>query len=269
MQDLYTNVTFSFLRQMEQASLDNDIEAILSLGASQAQVDKVSQLRAADVFKLARVIGIIDINVDEELLDIAINRSMDHTPPSPNNPNAEMTGELLRSISRLASELDNYASLQKFIDISDQTISKIADLTLSQINNIVRSGLNFYEITANEVKMDMAIDYVIEQTSERDAISNLMKAGASWPMLNELTGMSKNAYSKMRAQLELPGRAGGAPKSISEKQSIEAYNLWQQNQSKPIIQRVLDIHKAIGVELRDLWPTINEYRQLEVKEKVS
>lgn len=269
MQDLYTSVTFCFLRQLEQASLDNDIEAILSLGATQAQADKISALRAADVFKLARVVGIIDIEIDEDLLDVAIKSASSNTPPSDKIANAEMTGELLRSLSRLTSEMENYGPLQKFINISDETISNIADLTLSEINNIVRSGINFYEITANEVKMAMAIDYVIEQTIERDAISNLMRAGASWPMLNELTGMSKNAYSKMRAQLELPGRAGGAPKNISEQQSIEAYELWQKNQNKPIIQRVLDIHKAIGVELRDLWPTLNDYRQMETKEKVS
>lgn len=269
MQTLYTNVTFSFLKRLERATLNNDLEQIIDLGVTPEQADTIASFRPVDIFKLSRIYQVVDIQIDEEAFDKAINQANDGSFTLNDNDSAEMSGDLLRALASLSTELETTQRIQKQFNLSDEAIYKLSSLTLSDIANIIRTGIVFYEITANEEKMALALEYVLQQNREEEAVAQLLSADASWPMVSYITGMSKNSFQALRKKMGLPSRLQGAPKQLSEEQSSAVYYAWLDSAQQPFLERCLAVHKATDLSLRQLWPRIEELHRMEKGEKVS
>ena len=269
MQTLYTNVTFSFLKRLEKATLNNDIEQIIQMGVSKDEANTIASFRPVDVFKLSRIYQIIDISIDETALEAAIKQAGEGTRSFTDNESAEIAGDLLRALSSLSTEPESVDRLQKHFSISEPTIYKLSSLTLIEIANIIRTGIVFYEISANEEKLSMAVEYVEQLNKEEATVEKLLSADASWPMVSFITGMSKNTFQAMRKRMDLPSRVAGAPKQLTEEQSSTFYYAWTKSKDKPFIERCLEVHEATQLSLRQLWPRIEELHRMENGEKVS
>lgn len=270
MQTLYASVSFSFLRKVEEATLSNDKEAVYNLGLDPEQADQISKMRAADVFKLARIYQLVNIEIDEELLKHSIEQAEQGITVQANIPDAELTGELLRNLSNEAMDSFNHELMTKEFGLSSDMLDTLATLSLSQISSIIKTGTVFYDISADEYRLPMALDFIAEQNREEESLSRLIEADASFPMVNALTGIHKKAFQLMRKKKGLmqTSASGGAPKQLDQEQAHIAYNAWVQSSGKPMIERCLAVHEAVNVGLRHLWPRIEEFRRYEEGEDV-
>lgn len=271
MQTLYTSITFSFLRKIEQASLENDKELVIGLGLEPEHADRIAAFRAADVFKLSRIYKIVNIDIDEQLLLMAVDKANEGSFIEENIQDAELTGELLRMLSLQSMEVSNQKYLIDEFDISESAIEVIRNLTLFDISKVVKTGIHFYSITADEHKLPMALDFIESHYREEESINKLIEADASFPMVHALTGMQKKAFQIVRKQkglLQSTG-TGGAPKRLDQEQAHIAYEAWCNSEGKPLIERCLAVHKAVDIGLRHLWPRIEEFRRYEQGEEVT
>lgn len=271
MQYLYTSVTFTFLGKIERAALENDKERILSLGLEPEQADRIAALRAGDVFKLSRIFQIINIKLDEDLLLIAFNKAGEGDFVQHDIEDANITNELLRMLSYEAVQSVNHEYISQEFGLSHSTIAQLSKLTLIDIARIVKTGIHFYTVSADEWRLPMALDFIEEQHREEENINKLIEADASYPMVHALTGMQKKPFQTIRKNMGLlqSSSTGGAPKQLDQEQSHIAYKAWQDSEGLPIVDRCLAVHEAVNVGLRHLWPRIEEFRRHETGEEVT
>ena len=78
MQSLYTDMTYSFLIKLMDASLIVDKERITELGLTTDQVEVITALPHSDLYKLSRIYRLIDISVNELALTKAISLAKDN-----------------------------------------------------------------------------------------------------------------------------------------------------------------------------------------------
>ena len=78
MQSLYTDMTYSFLVKLMDASLISDKERITELGFTPVQVNVISNLPHSDLYKLSRIYKLLDISINEIFLTKAINQAKEN-----------------------------------------------------------------------------------------------------------------------------------------------------------------------------------------------
>ncbi|WP_330109787.1 STY4526/YPO1902 family pathogenicity island replication protein [Methylophaga thalassica] len=264
MQSLYTDMTYSFLIKLMDASLIVDKERITELGLTTDQVKVITALPHSDLYKLSRIYRLIDISVNELALTKAISLAKDNVRCRNDIENMDVTHKLLRNLSTLSAHETESKSLSQLFNLSNKIISQLASMTIQDTLAIARTGIVFYDITANEVKLAMALEYIQEARREEEAISHLIVNDASWPMVNALTGMSRALFQEMRKSLNAPKTLGGPPRRLTEEEEILAWNSWASTAEKTPLERCIAVSQTLNtIALRHLWPTLSEWMKEE------
>jgi uncharacterized protein DUF2857 len=270
-QSLYTKMTYSFLTKLINTSLNSEIESIHDMGVTIDQVEKIASLTHGDLYKLSRIYQLIDIHIDIDLLDKSISLAKEGIRHSSDVQDMDITHKLLRSLSTFAADDAESANLTKKLDIPAKKVRELAVMNLQDTLAIARTGLVWYEITANEIKLPMALEYILESQREAEAINQLIVKDASWPMVHALTGMGKAAFQEMRRNLNAPKTLGGPPRRLTDHEEILAWNAWKSCTGKYPLDRCLEVSKTLNdIALRHLWPTLSEWmKNEETQEKQS
>lgn len=264
MQSLYTDMTYSFLVKLMDTSLISDKERITELGFTTVQVNIISNLPHSDLYKLSRIYKLLDISINEIFLTKAINQAKENVRCRSDIENMDVTHKLLRNLSTLSAHETESKSLSQLFNLSNKIISQLASMTIQDTLAIARTGIVFYDITANEVKLAMALEYIQEARREEEAISHLIVNDASWPMVNALTGMSRALFQEMRKSLNAPKTLGGPPRRLTEEEEILAWNSWASTAEKTPLERCIAVSQTLNtIALRHLWPTLSEWMKQE------
>ncbi|WP_292398586.1 MULTISPECIES: STY4526/YPO1902 family pathogenicity island replication protein [unclassified Methylophaga] len=269
MQSLYTNMTYSFLTKLINTSLNADIESIHDMGVTVEQVEMISSLPHGDLYKLSRIYQLIDIHVDVTLLDKAISLAKNGIRNIGDVQDMDITHKLLRTLSTLSADETEIDNLTQKFEIPLRNVRELAAMTLQDTLAIARTGIVWYEITANEIKLPMALEYIIESQREAEAIKQLIVKDASWPMVHALTGMGKAAFQEMRKSLNAPKTMGGPPRRLSDDEEVLVWNAWNTSTGKYPLERCLEVSKTLNdIALRHLWPTLSAWLENESNPKV-
>ena len=268
MQSLYTDMTYSFLVKLMDTSLISDKERITELGFTPSQVKTISGLPHSDLFKLSRIYNLVDISIDEILLEKAINQGKQGIRIHGDIQNIDITHKLLRNLSTLAAHETESKTLNQLFKISNKTITQLSKMSIQNTLAIARTGIVFYDITANEIKLAMALEFIQESRREEEAINQLIVKDASWPMVHTLTGMSRALFQEMRKSLNAPKTLGGPPRRLTEEEEIIAWNSWIDATGKSPLERCIVVSQRLNsIGLRHLWPTLSEWLKKESDEK--
>jgi len=259
-QSLYTDMTYSFLVKLMDASLISDKERITELGFTPVQVNVISNLPHSDLYKLSRIYKLLDISINEIYLTKAINQAKENVRCRSDIENMDITHKLLRNLSTLSAHETESKSLSELFNLSNKIISQLASMTIQDTLAIARTGIVFYEISANEFKLAMALEYIQESRREEEAINHLIVKDASWPMVHALTGMSRALFQEMRKSLNAPKTLGGPPRRLTEEEEIIAWNSWVKTANKTPLERCITVSQTLNdIALRHLWPTLSEW----------
>lgn len=269
MQSLYTDMTYSFLTKLVHMSTNADIESISEMGVSAEQADIITALPHSDLRKLSRIYQLIDIDVDVELLDKAISLARDGVRQHVDIPDMDVTHKLLSNIASLAADEHESSSLAYKFNLSQRKVQEIAKLNLLDTLAIARTGIVWYEIIANEIKLPMALEFIAESHREAHSINQLVIGDASFPMVQALTGMGKAAFQEMRKSLNAPKTLGGPPRRLSDDEQVLAWHVWNQTKDQYTIERCLSVSKTLNnIALRHLWPTLSGWIDKETQSRV-
>lgn len=254
----FEGVAQSFIKQILDASHNGDIEYYEEIGLSQDQVSRLERLSMNDTLNLCQSNGTIDIEIDDELLNHAIKIARDglHRLDTTNPSHSETTERLVYAFSHSDFDHSHRQNKQIITGIEPATIELIKELSVRQIRTLCLTGIEFYTITVNDIFFEAALSYVESTAKEENTIKELIRRDASWPMINYLAGMEKRPFQRMRKRYGLTELRGGAPKQLTDDQSVKVWTTWQESHELGIADRCLKVGREVDTAMRNVWPTL-------------
>lgn len=105
--------------------------------------------------------------------------------------------------------------------------------------------------------LDEAFDMVDRHRLDQDIDMRLIEAGASYPIMQKLTGMSTRLFLGYRQQLGLVGESNGRPTQPDQCTTNAVWGAWLGTDDMPKpAERLLKVHDITGVSVRDIWQII-------------
>jgi hypothetical protein len=268
-QSLYTNMTYSFLTKLINTSLNADVESLSESGVTIKQVEILASLQHSDLFKLSKIYQLIDIYVDVPLLDKAISLAKNGVRSYGDVENMDITHKFLSQLSTLSADEHERLTLTSKFDLPPEKVKQLAAMNLHDTLAISRTGIVWYEITANEHKLPMALEFILETKRETEAINQLIIKDASWPMFLALTGMQRSVFQEMRKTLNAPKTLGGPPRRLTDMEEVVAWNAWKESAGKNPLERCLAVSQMLNdIALRHIWPTLSEWMDKEANTQI-
>ena len=170
---------------------------------------------------------------------------------------AEFQFQLVRYLVAMAShdeiELLNQYGLES---IHHAALSQLNCGDLDRIAHNIPETL--FHLSINTVQLERMILCCQHHQLDRQLIQQLLKAGASYPVLNHLYGLTSSDVAILRKQLQTP-HIQGRPTSLSDEQQDQVYRLWQASHHPTIADQLLHLHQHTTIPIRSFWPYLNEW----------
>lgn len=258
----FETVFQSFINQILDASHSGDIEYFEEAGLSQDQVARLERLSINDTLNLCQTNRTINIEIDDDLLQHAIQSANEGIANSNydtgNQTYSETTERLLFAISHTNFDHSHRQNQQVITGIEPATIELIKELSVRKIRALCKTGFTFYRITADSFFFEAALSHAETTAREENAIRELVQRDASWPMINYLTGMDKRPYQRLRKRFGLTEMRGGAPKQLSEDESVKVWEIWHSHSDLGVAYRCLKISRELDTAMRNVWPVLHK-----------
>jgi hypothetical protein len=183
------------------------------------------------------------------------------------HPHTELLLSTFAYIARLSAN-EKFAYLLKEIGLKPEHIEFIRSLSLSDLSELaVNVGANVLNIRIDAEAMDSALLVLRRRQKDKAVIERLMKAGASYPLMFDLTGMDTRDYNSYRTLLQL-GHLVGRCQKLSPQTQRAVFEAWFSRQDIPDMKlRLLDVHDKTGAPLRSVWPLVLQWERKGAKPK--
>ncbi len=113
------------------------------------------------------------------------------------------------------------------------------------------------QILINSSSLENSIKQQKINAHERNQAEKLIRAGASYPVMNALFGLTSKDVSRLRQQLKI-NNVNGRPAALLDSQQILVKNMWFKSRNgnyKPS-ERLLNIHERTQLPVNMLWEAI-------------
>jgi len=170
---------------------------------------------------------------------------------------AEFRYQVIRYLVTLVSNGD-LEHLQQ-LGINPNHHAALSLLNCGDLERIVHNMPDaLFQLTINTQQLERLICCCQHHQSDRQLIQQLLKAGASYPVLNRLYGLTSSDVATLRKQLQITDNQG-RPTSLSDEQQDQVYRLWQATHYPTIAEHLLHLHQHTAIPIRSLWPYLNDW----------
>ena len=176
------------------------------------------------------------------------------------NFESEYAFQTLMYVSRMVSEGD-YKTPEK-MGISFEQMGVISDLTTQDIHILsALTQANFLSVEFDHKALDVALTIIVDRNIRQKEIYELLKEGASYPVMKYIYGITTSDMAACRKVLNLP-KCEGRPSLPSEEEQNE---LWEYinpediKQSDTLANKLLSVSKETGIKINVIWATLNQW----------
>jgi hypothetical protein len=182
---------------------------------------------------------------------------MMNSVPNP-HIHADYMLQTLFYIVRLVNEGD-YSQVINLGLTQDQA-KRIGSMSLEGLHELALSmRTNMLKIAFDAQVLDTAFAIHNRRTQERQVIIDMVKARASFPVMAQLTGISKAEFTQLRRQLNLSEHDIGRYELPDESTQRLIWSTWKHYDSLDDKHRLLAVHQATGVKIRAIWALLTEW----------
>ena len=169
--------------------------------------------------------------------------------------------QTLLYVSRLVSEGDFKAA--ECMGLSNEQMSTIGDLSTQDIH--ILSDLTqakFLSVQFDQKVLDKALVIIGDKKRHKHKIYELLKQGASYPVMKYLYGLTTSDMANYKKFLNLP-RSDGRPSVPSED---EQNMLWRHithvdihNKTEELADKLLQASRATNLQINVIWLVLNKW----------
>jgi hypothetical protein len=169
------------------------------------------------------------------------------------NIQQEFKVQLMMFLSRI---IHHHEQTPMIVFEQEEPIDRIGALSIGELQEIA-TFLPDHAITININIPSLAQSIQQQQTIslERKLVQDLLLAGASYPVMNALFGMTSKDVTLLRQQLHI--QVNGRPSALSDAQTITINQLWNQlNTELSSAEKLLSLHARTLLPINMLWDAI-------------
>jgi hypothetical protein len=175
----------------------------------------------------------------------------------PRTTHAELTFQILRHVTEILSEGDVCSALA--LGFRASQIAQLERLTLRDLHRLSRAPTHFLSITVDPTRFDRLLSHV-ERGKQRESLQDeLIRLRAPAVMMRTYFGMTNADYATRRRLLGLTGTGIGRPCLPSNADQERIWKCWQDHSRIPLEERYLEVGRATGVPLKDVWGLIRSW----------
>jgi hypothetical protein len=166
------------------------------------------------------------------------------------NPEHHLNTLVLMYAGQLAAS-ENYMKLLGLGFRRDQ-IEKLQNLNFGDVTDMatVLNG-TVVEARVDPVAVDLLFEILSRRRREREKINDLIRAGASQRLMEDLFGMDAHLFAEYRTALGLKGMAVGRCPDPDEATTATVWSLWQSTEDLGDEgARLLRVHDRTGLPVR-------------------
>ena len=175
------------------------------------------------------------------------------------NYQAEFALQTLMFVSRMAASGD-YETPHR-LGIRNDQLEKLLCLSAQEIHEMASiSKACFVQLSIDPQILDTAMTICSQRIQQRQLMIQMLKAGASFPVLKHFFGLSGTEYTHYRKYLALP-KADGRPTLPNEAEQAQIWQLWKscQDEQLSIPERLLWVNQQTQIKINAIWPLIQEW----------
>jgi len=172
----------------------------------------------------------------------------------------ELLTTMVVYIGRLAAA--GQWSLLREMGLSLPQIEKVKSLSLAEMNELSTLGAHFMDIKVDAESLECALAILDRRLDEKHMTERLLRAGACYPAMRELTGMETREFVAQRQSLGLANTGNGRVAKPDADSQYRICSAWvaSSGESDPK-RRLLEVHEATGLPIRAIWPVVNAWEQ--------
>jgi hypothetical protein len=170
----------------------------------------------------------------------------------------ELLTTLVVYVGRLAAA--GQFPLLREIGLSPQQIEKVKTLSLAEMNELSSLGARFMDIKVDAESLEAALAILDRRLEDQRLTERLLRAGACYPVMKDLTGMETRDFVAQRQRLGLANTGNGraAKPDAARQHSICRAWVAAAGEVDPK-RRLLAVHEATGLPIRVIWPVVNAW----------
>jgi hypothetical protein len=136
----------------------------------------------------------------------------------------------------------------------------------------ILANLNILKVEFDQEALDIALKINDKKSLRRQEIFRMLKAGASYCVMNALYGLTRaniGSYRKM-VNLSVEESKGGRPSNPTEQEENELWELMKpaQDFNDPNLSKLLlNANEKTGVKISTIWVMLNKFWEEEERER--
>ena len=166
----------------------------------------------------------------------------------------------LMFVVRLAAEGDFRTPLK--LGLSEQQIHELLTLNNQEIHDMANlAKANFMTIQFDQEALNVALNINAVKSSRRKEIFQMLDAGASYPVMHHLYGLTTQNMANYKKIMNLP-KNEGRPSSASESEEHELWELMKSAgglDSEELAPLLLNAHQKTDVKINTIWLLLKQW----------
>ena len=166
----------------------------------------------------------------------------------------------LTYVVRLAAEGD--FKTPKKLGISEKQIYELLTLNTQEIHDMaMMAKANLMTIKFDQEALNIALNINTVKSLRRKEIFQMLGAGASYPVMNHLYGLTTENMANYKKIMNLP-KNEGRPSNATESEQHELWELMKQAgglDSQELAELLLNAHQKTSVKINTIWGLLKEW----------
>ena len=173
---------------------------------------------------------------------------------------SEYAFQTLLYVSRMVSDGD-YSTPEK-MGISREQMLVIRELTTQDIHSLsALTQANFLSIAFDKNALSIALNIIVDKNLRQNEIYEMLKAGASYPVMKYIYGITTSDMAACRKVLNLPKSEGrpSLPSDVIQNQVWSIIKPDDIQETDKLSEKLLFVSRKIGVKINVIWTLLNHW----------
>ncbi len=163
-------------------------------------------------------------------------------------------------VVRLAAEGDFRTPLK--LGLSEQQIHELLALNNQEIHDMATlAKANFMHIQFDQEALNVALHINAVKSLRRKEITDMLHAGASYPVMHHLYGLTTENMANLKKIMNLP-KNEGRPVSATESEEHELWELMKEAgglDSDQLAPLLLKAHQKTRIKINTIWVLLKQW----------
>lgn len=159
------------------------------------------------------------------------------------------------------------------LGLTEWQANELLTLNTQELHDMaILANLNILKVEFDQEALDIALKINDKKSLRRQEIFEMLKAGASYCVMNALYGLTHGNIGSYRKMVNLPVKEskGGRPNNPTEQEENELWELMKPAQSfsdPNLSSLLLNAHEKTGVKISTIWVMLKNFWEEQERER--